>query len=1060
VNVLDDRILVLMPTVRDGARTAKALAAAGLPCELCSDMGSLCAEIARGAAVALLTEEAMADGAGGALHEALAAQPAWSDFPLVVLARERKPGRDPGLRETMNVVLIERPVKLRSLLSVIRVALRSRRRQYEVRGHLSERARAAGTHAYLIRLSDALRPLDDPDRIQATANRVLGEHLGANRVAYFEVREGYYVVQRDYADGLASLSGRYPVASFGHELIDRFLSGLTVVEFDATNHPGRSPAERAAFAAIGIRGHVDVPLVKGGKFVAGLTVHFREPKPWTAEELAIIEQTAERTWAAVERARAERALRAEKERFRTLFMAMDEGYCVIEPVRGEGGRAVDYRYLLANPALEHHTGLRDIVGKTALEIMPGHERDWIEAYAGVADTGIAIRRTGHAADLGRWFEVSAFPVGGGLVGVLFTDVTQRHQAVEALRESEARLADVFEHAPSFMCVLTGADHVFERVNARYLELVGGRELIGQPVRRALPEVEGQGYFEILDEVYRTGVPFLGTNFNVSLLRNGRMEERVVDFVYQPLRGGGGTVRGVLVQGLDTTERKRAEAAVRERDERLQLAVAIARMGTFEIDPATDAVAVNEPGRDIYGWSGTRTTFAEVRDHFHPQDRERVMRLVEAALRPDGPGGFEVEQRIVRVDGAVRWLRVRGRALFEGEGPARRAVLLVGAYLDVTEQKEAEAALRDADRKKDDFIALLAHELRNPLAPLHNGLQVLKRSNDPAARDRARGMMDRQLSHMVRLIDDLLDVSRIGRNKMDLRRERIALQQVLDNALETSQPAIEAAGHSLILSIPAEPILLHADLTRLAQVFSNLLSNSAKYTPRAGTIRLDVRPRGPTVEISVADNGIGIPPASLPTIFDMFSQVDRSIERSTGGLGIGLALVKGLTEMHGGSVSAASDGTGSTFTVTLPVADEVPAPNANPAERAVGAPLRILVVDDNRDGAESLAQVLELLGHEVRTAHDGLEAVEQAGAFRPQVVLMDLGMPRLNGYDATREIRKREWGGRMKIIALTGWGQEADRQRSRDAGCDGHLVKPVRLPELEALLAGFHPDSER
>jgi PAS domain S-box-containing protein len=359
-----------------------------------------------------------------------------------------------------------------------------------------------------------------------------------------------------------------------------------------------------------------------------------------------------------------------------------------------------------------------------------------------------------------------------------------------------------------------------------------------------------------------------------------------------------------------------------------------------------------------------------------------------------------------------------------------------------------AELREQDRRKDEFLALLAHELRNPLAPLRNGLQVLRlAAGDANAVSQARGMMDRQLGHMVRLIDDLLDISRISRNKMELRRSRVLLADVMSSAVETARPAIDAAAQELTVTLPPAPVYLDADLTRLAQVVGNLLTNSAKYTQRGGRIWLSAAQEG----------GIGIPPDALPRIFDMFSQVDRSIERSTGGLGIGLALVKGLVEMHGGTVEAASagPGQGSTFTVRLPVlehsAASAPAAPADEGPRASGAKRRILVVDDNLDSANSMAIVLGLMGDEVRTAHNGIEAVEIAELFRPHVILMDLGMPRLNGYEATRRIREQFWARSAIIIALTGWGQEGDKARSREAGCDGHLVKPVSLPDLEKLL---------
>jgi CheY-like chemotaxis protein len=329
--------------------------------------------------------------------------------------------------------------------------------------------------------------------------------------------------------------------------------------------------------------------------------------------------------------------------------------------------------------------------------------------------------------------------------------------------------------------------------------------------------------------------------------------------------------------------------------------------------------------------------------------------------------------------------------------------------------------------------------------------------DQSVVTQARGMMERQLGHMVRLIDDLLDVSRISQNKMELRRSRVLLADVVSSAVETARPLIDAEGHELNVSLPQTPVHLDVDLTRLAQVFSNLLTNSAKYTERGGRIWLSAECRGEEVVVSVRDTGIGIPAAALGSIFDMFSQVDRSIERSTGGLGIGLALVKGLVEMHGGTVTASSagEGRGSTFTVTLPVlADQagVSAAASDNGQAAGGRGRRVLVVDDNPDGADSLALMLSLLGNDVRTANDGVGAIEAAEQFRPEVILMDVGMPRLNGLDATRRIREQTWGRGMTIIALTGWGQDNDREKSREAGCDGHLVKPVNLPDLEKLLS--------
>ena len=378
--------------------------------------------------------------------------------------------------------------------------------------------------------------------------------------------------------------------------------------------------------------------------------------------------------------------------------------------------------------------------------------------------------------------------------------------------------------------------------------------------------------------------------------------------------------------------------------------------------------------------------------------------------------------------------------------------------DITERKRVEETLREADRRKDHFIALLAHELRNPLAPLRNGLQIMRLAgNDGIAVIKARDMMERQLGHMVRIVDDLLDISRISQNKMELRRSRVLLSDVVNSAVETVRPIIEAAGHELCITLPAEQVHLDADFTRLAQVFSNLLTNSAKYTERGGRIWLSGERQDNVVSVSVRDTGIGIPPDCIPRIFDMFSQVDRSIERAAGGLGIGLALVKGLVEMHDGEVNAVSEGQGkgSTFTVKLPaLSNPLETDTAIPCNRATitnGPGRRILVVDDNRDSANSMAMMLELLNNQVVTAHDGIEALKRAEEFKPEVILIDIGMPRMNGYEATRRIRKQPWGTSPIIVALTGWGQEGDRALSKAAGCNGHLVKPVHLPDLEKIL---------
>ena len=369
-------------------------------------------------------------------------------------------------------------------------------------------------------------------------------------------------------------------------------------------------------------------------------------------------------------------------------------------------------------------------------------------------------------------------------------------------------------------------------------------------------------------------------------------------------------------------------------------------------------------------------------------------------------------------------------------------------------------LREADRRKDEFLATLAHELRNPLAPIRNAVQILSLKGPlDSTLQMARDMIDRQVSHMVRLIDDLMDVSRITQGKLELRKEQVDLAAIVDKALETSRPLVEAAGHTLNVALPAEPIPLEADPMRLAQVFSNLLNNASKYTAAGGTIWLTATRGDHSVTVTVKDTGIGIPPDQLGSVFEMFSQVDQAQERAQGGLGIGLTLVRRLVEMHGGTVEAASagPGQGSEFSVRLPVLSapaHAPEPPAEDGADSASPSRRILVVEDNPDILETLVTLLEIEGHQTYQAQDGLAAVEAAVRYRPEVVLLDIGLPKLTGLEACRRIREQPWGRDIILVALTGWGQEEDRRKSREVGFDHHLVKPVDYTDLVNLLVSL------
>ena len=394
----------------------------------------------------------------------------------------------------------------------------------------------------------------------------------------------------------------------------------------------------------------------------------------------------------------------------------------------------------------------------------------------------------------------------------------------------------------------------------------------------------------------------------------------------------------------------------------------------------------------------------------------------------------------------------------------RALELANTTLQAEKTRELEVmnqTLKEADRHKDEFLAVLAHELRNPLAPIRNAVEIMKRSAiDDAQLTWSRDVIERQVKHLSRLVDDLLDVSRITRGNINLMREPLTVGAIVARALETVQPLVTEQRHELVLELPEEELEVEGDLTRLTQVLGNLLSNAAKYTDPGGRIVLAVQRKGAHLELRVRDSGIGIPPELLPRLFNLFTQVDGTTHRAQGGLGIGLALVRQLVGLHGGTVTAhsAGPGRGSEFAVVLPLhlsrrpdpALQQGAPLAASAAERRGH--RILLADDNRDALDSLATLLQCDGHEVFTAVDGAEAFELAASCRPDVMLLDIGMPKLDGYEVARRVRQQPWGGETVLIALTGWGQEEDRRRSREVGFNSHLVKPLDLDALTVLLA--------
>ena len=690
----------------------------------------------------------------------------------------------------------------------------------------------------------------------------------------------------------------------------------------------------------------------------------------------------------------------------------------------------------------------------------------------------------------------------------FRDITERERAEAALRKQSEWLRVTLDSIGDGVITtdgtgsVTSLNPVAEALTGwRHEEALGMRlEAVFRIVNERTRKPADNPAARALQEGQIVGL----ANHTVLVARDGT--ERAIDDSAAPIRDDLGNVIGVVLIFRDITEKRRDEESVRQSVETTRfLADASAtlaeltdyestlqRVATLAVPSFADwcAVDMQEPDGSIRRLVAAHSDPSKsdlARELFRryppaPSDPAGIAKVLRdgepdwmAVIPPEvleRRGGDEEYWGLIRQLGLRSYICVplRSRARTLGVltfvtaesgrtyGPSDLAAAQDLAHRAVIAIENANllAALKESDRRKDEFLAILAHELRNPLAPIRNAVHILRAKGPPLPELHwATDVIDRQVHQMSRLVDDLLDVSRITGGKIQLRKERVEMAAVVHSAVEASRPLIDKWRHELLVHLPAEPIHLDADLTRLSQVLLNLLNNSAKYTDPGGRISLAVeRDRGEVV-VRVRDNGIGIPAEMLPQIFGMFTQVDRSLERAEGGLGIGLTLVQRLVELHGGTVAAHSDGTrkGSEFVVRLPVAPVTAIGDAlalRPPEAAIDATMRILVVDDNRDAADSLGMLLANLGYEVHTAHDGLEAVGAAAAFRPDIVLLDIGMPKMNGYDAARRIRELR-GDNVVLIAVTGWGQDEDRRRSAEAGFNHHLTKPVDLRALRKLL---------
>jgi len=788
--------------------------------------------------------------------------------------------------------------------------------------------RAERRLAFQLELADRFRTLASAEAMVADASRLLGERLGLARVVFAEVAPHTMrvTVRRDWCrPGLASVAGiDTTLDDFGPGMADDLRAGRAVLVRDA-HLDARTAGHQAAYEAIGVRAHLTLPLLQGGRVRVVLSLHDSVPRDWDEDALRMAEDMAARTWAAVESAGAQAELRAERDQSQSIFDSMTEGFALMDR---------DWTIVRMNAAGLQLVGLpeAEVVGRNHWKAFPdtiGSEVErlcrGVKAGAPAGSVEYAYAADGQPA---RWIEVRAFPALDGGLAVFFRDVTARRDTEDRLRRTAGHLRFTLDAA---------------RLGDWDLDLVTGGS------QRSL----------LHDQLFGYGAPVAVWNADIFLA------------------------------------------------------------------------------------------------HVHPDDRARVAEEFRAAVA--SAGAWESEARVVWPDGSEHWLAFSGTVYLHEGRPCRMA----GIVYDISERKRIEEQLRPEGHRKDEFLAMLAHELRNPLAPIGAAADLLSLGRlDPSQVSRTSAIIGRQVGHMTSLIDDLLDVSRVTRGLVTLASEPVAVADIVADAVEQVRPLIEARRQRLALPPATHGARVPGDRKRLVQVLANLLNNAAKYTPEGGHIEVRLELAPAQAVLTVTDDGIGMQPEVQRGAFDLFTQAERTPDRSQGGLGIGLALVKSLVELHRGSVAVYSEGPGkgSRFTVRLPRLPSLPAAAAaahepGPGVQGKGArPGRsVLVVDDNVDAAQLLAMVLESAGHRVCVEHHSHLALELARTTAPAVCILDIGLPEMDGNALARRLRQLPQMRGALLIAVTGYGRAEDRAAALAAGFDHHLVKPVDVQVLLKLL---------
>lgn len=1009
--MLGERILVLLTHSNDAERTVEVLAEAGLQGVAIEDMTELCHRLNEGAGAVLLSEEMIFQGAG-CLQEALKAQPSWSTIPLLVVVEEGVTAdRHESLLSDLeaHVTIIERPVHLRPLVSVVRSAVRARKHQYAVRDALVDRelaleAARLGWWRY------------DPETKVANFDRRYCDIFGVTGVQ----KPNEEILKLIHPDDLLRVL----------EAVDAALNPLHPQPYSIEYRVIRPDGEQRWVEARG-------------------TVEF-EGEGTEQAATSFVGTVADIT----ARKRSDEQLRRNHETFFNLVQNSPYGVCVMD---------ADFRLLqLSAGAQRVFSGVVPLLGRDFAEVL---RAVWAEPFATEAisrfrntlttgepysaPTTTERRRDNGIQESYDW-RIERIVLPDGTFGVVcyFYDLTDLRRIEASLRQSEERFRLLAESIPNLAWMARPDGHVFW-YNRQWYEYTG----------TTLEDMEGWGWQSVHDPAvlpealkrWKRSIENSEPFSMVFPLKGADGEFRPFLTLVNPFCDENGTVSLWFGTNTDISEQKEVEAILKRSEQRFRDIADASPAMLWLTDPSGTCTFLSRRWCEFTGHEAEAPSSGRT-DATHPNDRPHTTQQFHAANIKREP--FLAEYRLKSAEGNYRWVVDIGRPWYDANGDY---LGMVGAVFDVDDRKRAEDEVRQSDRRKDHFLATLAHELRNPLAPISYVLQTWSLTEaDKQKTDQMRGLMERQVRQLVRLIDDLLDVSRISRGKIELRKQQLDLSIVIQSALEAVRPFVESCQHELTVTLPSKPITLNGDPGRLMQVIGNLVHNAAKYTGRDGHIWLSALREGKHAAIRIRDDGPGIPADMLTNVFEMFTQVDQTLTRSYGGLGIGLTLVKTLVELHGGSVEAKSDGTGtgSEFIVRLPAELDGEATidnqSKNTYDRSATPARRVLVVDDVQPSADTLSLILNSLGQKTRTAYDGQTALALLEDFKPDVVFLDVAMPGMDGYQVARRIREGT-SAYPVLVALTGYGQEEDRKRAFEAGFDHHLVKPTTVDALHEVL---------